>query len=486
MSVVELDVDPGVVSTVYFIVLEIFMLAIVDVVLIHIVSWMYYKRIHNGIPLEVRSAEIPGIATSLVGRFVSPPNIFAYLIKFALLACVFIVDLNINSTINRSRTVLKLTAKFVFDPSDDAWNDDVFKRIVERRFIDSSDCHIIDKQNNNITFYAIAFNLENNETIDDEIVPVGSEVRFKRIDASSVQCLAEDRVSPPDPSHIVAQVIGCSQLVPSTCTNESVIERSADLRANPADQTIGLMLQGTSPISYRVEQYDNEAKQIWPSYPNPRLICLQTYAGIKNTKKLFESCVVTAQFSNDTTLIERWDYDRPEGNLKQGNLKRKYPGPFFKGRVEFGRNRILSYLEQFAVSHNWASFSSQVVADSTVYQLLSEKGTDQPEIVRLGRNKILTTVPVFTVVLTVFLVMAAGAARLAVVFSIGKDLRPQLNTINGLSSVGREENEPTGRSMQAGHGMVIGLTKRNGHSVHFGPLTSQDKGVARERGVIIE
>lgn len=479
MSVVQLDVDPGVVSTVYFIVLEIFMLAIVDVVLIHIVSWMYYKRIHKGIPLEVRSAEIPGVATSLVGRFVSPPNIFAYLIKLALLACVFVVDLNIKSTANRSRTALTLTAKFGFDPSDDAWNG--LNRIVERTWTDSGDCHIIDKQNSNITFYSIAFNLKNNETIDDEIVPADSEFRIKRIDVSSVQCLAEDRVFPPDPSHIVAQVIGCSQLVPSTCTNESIIERSADLRANPADQKIIFFKQGTIPITYRRDKYDVAAKQIWPSYSNPKLTCLQTHIGIKNIKKRYEACIVTAQFSNDTTLIERWDYDR-----REGKLKRRYPGPVFKGRVEFGVNRISVYLEQFAVSHNWASLSRQVVADSTVYQLLSEKGANQPEIVRLGENEILTTVPVFTVVLTVFLVMAAAAARLAVLFSIGKDLRPHLNTINGLSSVGREENEPTGRSMQAGHGMIIGLTKRDGHSVHFGPLTSQDKGVARERGVIIE
>lgn len=480
MSVIKLDIDPGVLSTVYFIVLEIFMLAIVDVVLIHIVSWMYYKRIHRGIPLEVRSAEIPGVATSLVGRFVSPPNLFAYLIKLALLACVFIVDLNIKSTLNRSRTPLTLTAKFVFDPSKDAW-DQAFKRIVERRWIDSRDCRVIDQQSYNITFYAIAFNLENNEIIDDEIVPADSDFTIKRINLSSVQCLAEDRVFPPDPSHIVAQVIGCSQLVPSTCTNESVIQLPADLRGNPADQTLLYFEQGSAPMSYRLEIYNDDAQQIWPTYPSPQLTCLQTHAGIQNKTKGYIACIVVVQFSNDTTLIERWDYDRGEGKLK-----RRYPGPVFRGRVEFGVNRIAVYLEQFAISLNWLSFSEQIVADSTVYQLLNKNNADLPEIMRLGKTEILTTVPVFTVVLTVFLVIAAATARLAVVFSIGKDLRPHLNTINGLSSVGREENEPTGRSMQAGHGMVIGLTRRDGHSVHFGPLSSQDRGVARERGVIIE
>lgn len=475
MSVIRFDVEPGVVSAIYFIIFDLFMLAIVDIVLIHIVSWMYHKRINKGIPLEIRSAEIPGVATSLVGRFFSPPNLFAYSIKVALLACILIVDSNIESDFTRDETRLDLTGTFEFNPSDDQW-DSKTRRVVERRWEAIRRCNIINKDKTNITFYSLGFNLLGpNSSIVNEVSPL--HFPTIPINDSSVTCLAKDKVD-TNATRVLASVIGCSQLEPTSCINETVIERDAKLSLLTVEEHIVTLPEGTNSISFSLHEFNEEAANIFTGYDNPELTCLRTWIGLRvnsSTSRIIETCLVISVVENNHTLIERWEFSR-----REGKLKRRFPGPIFEGIINVGRYQRANILTTIANELNWVTFSGQVLADGVIYKPIDFK------VLRLSESKQYTTVPVYTTVLTILLMIAAGAARLAVAFSIGSDLRPRLNTINGLSSVAREENEPTGRSMQAGQGMVIGLTRRDGRSVHFGPLTSRDRGVARDRGVIIE
>lgn len=475
MSVIRFDVEPGVVSAIYFIIFDLFMLAIVDIVLIHVVSWMYHKRIHKGIPLEIRSAEIPGVATSLVGRFLSPPNLFAYSIKIALLACILIVDINIESESTRDQTRLDLTGTFEFNPSDDEWNTQT-RRVVERRWAAIRRCNIINQDKTNITFYSIAFNLlGENKSIPNEVKDLSAPTI--PINDSSVTCLARDKVD-TNATRVLASVVGCSQLEPTTCLNETVIERQATLSLVSSDELTVILPEGSRNISFSLHKFNEEAAAIWPEYESPTLTCMRTGFGFRanlTTRRIVETCLVISVVNNSRTLIERWEYNR-----KEEKLSRRFPGPIFDSIIDIGLYQRATILTTIVSELNWVSFSGQVIADGVIYKRIDFK------VFRLSEPKKYTTVPVYTTVLTILLMIAAGAARLAVAFSIGSDLRPRLNTINGLSSVAREENEPTGRSMQTGQGMVIGLTNRHGRSVHFGPLTSRDKGVARERGVTIE
>lgn len=480
MSVIRLDVGPGVVSATYFVIFDLFLLAIVDVVLIHVVSWLYYKRIKKGLPLEVRSAEVPGVATSLVGRFYSPPNVLAYVIKITLLICIIIVDGNIETEFVRSRQQSYLSGTFKFDASEEAWPDGII-RIVERRWEEVRRCHVMNEEGTNITFYSIAFDLEDNITIVDEVVPNDEFFGYIAINDSTIQCLAKERVSNSE-AYIIGEVVGCSTLDSNTrCSNETTIKRDftdEQLQWNMFEQRELRIDEGSNPIFFLMQDYHLEDVQsIFPEYDSPELTCTRTRFGPPGPDgQILESCLLISVTSDNNTLIERWEIDRP--GLK---LVRRFPGPIFKGILQIGANQRAVTLQNVLLYTNWVSFSGQVIADGCVYSRASFN-----QIERIGRSVAKTTVPVYTVVLTAFLIFAACVARVTVAFTISKDDRPQLNTVNGLSSVAREENEPTGRSMTVGREMVIGLTKRDGRSIHFGPMTSRDVGVSRERGAFIE
>lgn len=468
-------VGPGVVSAIYFIIFDLFLLAIIDVVLIHVVSYLYYRRIHKGIPLEVRSAEIPGVATSLVGRFSSPPNLFAYFIKIGLLACILIVDSNINTEFGRSKSSASLSSTFVYNPSEEAWSLKSSKRIVERRWEAIRRCHIINEQKSNITFFNIAFNLNDGIVLESEVASLNS--KYIGINDTTIQCLAHEKVS-TDSSRILVQVIGCSQLEKTDCLNETSITRNgSSLKLNANNQISIHHEEGSSNATFSLQQYRKESNAIFPAYNDPNITCMRTGFGTTiESRQIFEICLVTSFLTNGSTLVERWSLDR-----ETGTLTRKFPGPIFKGTIEIGLYQHGISLQNVISDLNWVSFSGQLIADGCIYK------AEPFNIVKLGETVRTTTVPIFTVVLTIFLVVAALIARIIVASTISKnDERPRLNTVNGLSSIGREENEPTGRSMETGRGMVIGLTRRDGRSVHFGPLRSRDTGVVRERGGFVE
>lgn len=485
MSVIQLDVGPGIVSATYFVIFDLFLLAIVDVVLIHVVSWLYYKRIKKGTPLEVRSAEIPGVATSLVGRVYSPPNIVAYAIKIILLICIIVVDGNIDTRFVRSRSQQFLSSTFKFDASNESWPVGM-TRIVERRWEEVRRCHVINAERTNVTFYAIAFNLAGNETVDNELVPeeLADRQGFKKINESTVQCLAKGRVSNPE-AYVMAEVVGCSTLDGSIrCSNETTVTRSFErLQWEPSTQQPISIEEGSGHIGFLIQDYPaEEVASIFPEYHSPTLTCTRTRFGpYGENGRILEACLLvssTSENNDSNTLIERWEIDR-----RNNQLVRRFPGPIFKGRVDIGSNVKSANLQNIRISANWVSFSGAIVADGCVY---AKRIVTDGTIERIGTSVAKTTVPVYTVVLTAFLILAAIVARVVVAMTISHDDRPQLNTVNGLSSVAREENEPTGRSMTVGRGMVIGLTKRDGRSVHFGPMNSRDVGVARERGAFIE
>lgn len=471
MADIELKVSPGVVSGIYFVLFTFYMLSIVDVILIHAVSSMYYRRIHRGIPLEIKSAEIPGVATSLVGSYLSPPNLLAYLVKFILLACVLVIDSNVNSVPSTTRTSLSVTGTFVYDPSEEKWPDQEEHRAVERRWERIRRCHTINENKTELIFYRIAFNLMGNTTVEDELTNDGE---IYHINDSSIVCLAKDMVQEENVREHV-HVIGCSQLEPTDCFNETIISRPADrITAGYAANQVEIQ-EGTSIISYTAYNYSDIAPEIWKEYDSPSLICLQTMFSTSVTSRLFEACIVTSHLGGENTLIERWELNR-----SAKKLTRSFPGPIFKGVYNLSLFQQTVLLQNLLSELNWETFSGQIIADGSIYQ------RETANVVRISESSLVTTVPLYTIILTAVLLVITTIAGIIASCTIGKDERPHLNTTNGLSSVAREENEPSGRSLVNGRGMVIGLTMRDGRSIHFGPLRDRDVGVVRTRGAIIE
>lgn len=165
MSNIELgNFPPGAVSAVYFFVLEFFALGAIDLILIHVVSRQWHRDIKRGIALEVKSAEIPGVATSLVGRTLAPPNLFAYFVKFVALGVILLADLNINSEV-RDGDPLTLTGTFDFDTS--VWGNGE-ERAATRPVTDIRFCRMVDSVAEDITYYRIRFNFTNNEVFENE------------------------------------------------------------------------------------------------------------------------------------------------------------------------------------------------------------------------------------------------------------------------------------------------------------------------------
>lgn len=167
--------------------------------------------------MTLRSADIPGVTTFLIGDFHSRANIIALVIKVTFLAAIFIVGIKINSYLACEQDIIYRPAYMRFDASHDAWKDE-FKSFISAAWPDSQKCRKNDHANGTIIYYAIAFNLSN-KLESDEFLPVDPFHRdIYVIDYGSVQCLAPEKAAEDDVVPI-AKVLGCSQVLCSGCTN---------------------------------------------------------------------------------------------------------------------------------------------------------------------------------------------------------------------------------------------------------------------------
>lgn len=474
VRVVEFNLSSGHVSAIYFVLLEFVMLAVIDIMLIHVVSSLWYRRIINGVALEVKTAEICGVANSLVGRYSAPPNLFAYAVKITLLGFILLTDVNIDSRVVEitSEKPITLTGTFGFDPSHKPWGLTLFKAVT-RPTPDISGCRITN--NETITFFRIHFNFTDNVVYEDE-----DEDEIYPINDSTIICSKNGSV-PYKEENVLEIVNGCSDLGTTRCSNESIFERSFDVRErrpypDPVPFELFLEWSKGETISYLVQNYTKAAPEIWPEYTRgkyskPTLACTSSTFKIEvsdnnyETRSL-ESCIVTAEVGNGT-LVELWQHD---GN--KSTFTRLFPGPIFARRLDVGqtfKGIILRELrDQF---YSWESFSARLIARGVVYEKSIVPVTEV-----LG-TKTVVVIPLYNLIIVGVLLLITAIVSVIVIRTVANDTKPRINTINGLSSIAREETDPTGRSLDAGNPMKIGLTKRD-EDAHFGPLRSYDVNIA--------
>lgn len=479
LKVVQFNLSSGHVSAIYFVLLEFVMLAIIDIMLIHVVSSFWYRRIINGVALEVKTAEICGVANSLVGRYSAPPNLFAYAVKITLLGFILLTDINIYSRVVEitSETPITLTGTFTFEPSENSWGRQLYKAVT-RPTPDISGCRIT--KGEQITFFRIYFNFTDNVVYEDEDAD-----EIYQVNDSSIICSQNGSV-PYSEDNVLERVEGCSDLETSICSNESILERNfnlLDLRPFPSPLPVYHHLDWykRETAKFSVENYTKAAPEIWPEYNtgkyrNPTLACTTSTFLIEvrdnePEKRSRESCIVTAEVGN-STLVELWQHHPNQEDPLKSKFTRLFPGPIIARRLDIGqafKGVVLRELrDQF---YSWESFSARLIAKGVIYERSIVPVTEV-----LG-TKTVSIIPLYNLIIVGVLLLITAIVSLIVISTVAKDTKPRINTINGLSSIAREETEPTGRSLDAGKPMAIGLTKR-ADDAHFGPLRSNDVNIA--------
>lgn len=480
MSKIELSFQVGFVSAFFFIIFDLVLLTIVDIVLSRVVCRLYYRKINAGQPLNIRSADVPGITTFLVGRFASLSNIFAILLKLAFLVCIVFIEQEIDSEKVEKYTQVPRMGTFIFNASNAIWEPQDH-RAVSRRWELTRQCRHRNEIDNTLTFYQIAFNFDNDRDVENEVL-ANSDLVYE-VNDSTITCLSPQFVTAKHVKSYI-RVVGCSQLVRTSCDSETVIRRNGNL-TRPILTKTAKVEAGAGTITLVVVTFssNDELGSLFPeivndpqNYSNPEFTCATTRIGIGlERSKIFTSCLLIVNYRNDT-LIERWTYD-----FNTSIATRSFPGPVFEGNIDFGTILRYSNLRKTMMTgSNSETFASVLVADAMIYQRFNES-------VREFDLVIMTTIPRYAVILGFSLLGFVIVVRIIVVFTIGRDERPQLNSVDGLSSIAREEHEPSGRSLVAGRGIMVGLSHRDPkRMLHFGPLRLKEESAKRSASEDVE
>lgn len=177
--------------------------------------------------------------------------------------------------------------------------------------------------------------------------------------------------------------------------------------------------------------------------------------------KMYRSGILTVLYQGNTTLVERWTHDIPTDTLV-----RYFPGPIFKSNISFAERQRAHHLTNLVFAFNWEPFAGSLVADGVVYRKVDWT-------FQTFENRLVTAVPVYAVTLGIALLFVAVFVKILIILTIGRDLRPPLNQIDGISSVAREELAPSGRSMVTGRGVLLELSHQGwGKHLHSGLIVN--------------
>lgn len=451
MTEIQLDVQPGFVAAFYFIVFDLIALSLIDFVLARGVNVYYYRRIMNGYPINVRSVDIPGVTSFLVDRFYTPISVGTTLIKLGFFAMFFFADLEISSRLTRSSTTGLNTAQLFFNTSREAFllTINVANKTVvrQRAWERSRSCYVQD--GDTLTYYPISFNFSDRDQ--------------SQIDFSSIRCMTP----PIETSVAPATVVGCSTFMASHCEDESLIALNNTF-VPPLENSRGRIALADlmyPPVSYIMEVFEWErTKLTFPDYVNSTVFCVRTRIGLEHQPRPeYTNCLVY-MLNNSLTLIELWTL-KPDGLY----LERKHPGPLFEGQILIGDGDALKLLSKPLFEANWKHLSGALVADTVEEAKIVQQfsfTTDTGVVTVLSPlGWALAPIPLLVGILL----------RIVVYVYFKKDFRPQINSIDGLSSIVREEQEPTGRSIDQGRTAIVGLYMRGNSAIRFGPVRDKSE-----------
>lgn len=447
---VILDIRPGITSALYFIFFDMILITVVDMVMTRVMSYHYYNTVYNGQQLTLKSANIPGVTTFLIGDFHSPANIIALLIKVTFLVAIFIVDLKINSCEAYDKEVIYRTAYMNINASYVAWEPARNPR-VSVTWPDSQNCRMINYDNGTIIYYALALNLDDNVTLEGEKYEPSDSIRrdFYPIDSESVQCLAPGKVAEENVLPI-ARVLGCSKVDSSGCTNLELVTYQVRVGNEAIKNKVSVTFESTHFDFALDETQDLRLEGAWEAYRNPKLSCISVGFRSKSQQPNFRyNCLLVAEYVNKNnisgTLVEHWTINRQ--NMRHNRsyilrdnlieLLRYYPGPVFEGHLDIGQVQtayLLLLLGYAGRQSNWASVSSILVKNAASYTRMDKEITVSHETFQQ------TEIPAYAVLIIIIIIAAVLVSLTVVSIKFGISYRPALNNINDLALMAKERH----------------------------------------------
>lgn len=471
---IQIPIQPGYVAAIFFIAIDVVSISLVDGVLSRVANAAYYLQIYRGKPIQERSVDLPGITTYLIHRFLAPLNIAILLLKLAIIGVVFFINLNIDSDIIREANCTTRSSTFNFDPSESNLGE--ADRNVSRRPDFVSTCRDFDPATTNtIHYYKIAF-----ETFYS---PVTSELTGELlynydINDTSIQCLSSDLVTNSKP-HLSVTVLGCSDLIGSfdtqnKCTCSQSVERpfaSEEVFTVSEEEKNIDFKGGLSVVELEYFRLANESvKLLWPEYHPAVAHCILLQMGIQDDagRPSYRTCMIVRQRPHQT-LVELWKLEFTSDST--GKFIRNCPGPVFNGSWNVSvLSGIFSMIRHTDAS--WDVLSKEIVGASARYE---ERGS---EFCAYEEGRVITIVPSSAVIVGGVLLGVSFIALIIVNIIFYKDDRPRVNTIDGISSILREEAAPTNRSLSNGAPVLLGLKLAKG-GLRFGPLLTPRQAVPR-------
>lgn len=484
---IAIPLNVGLVCGFVFILFDVLVLALVDVILSHIVCALYYRNINRGKALSVVSVDIPGITTYLVGSFFSVINLLALAGKLIFIILIFFVNFNIEGQKEVRISEIERSATFSFDPSP---NDNDFKEGIKlgvgRVPHSSRYCRAQERGSSKITYYHLAFDLEGGQVLQTEFVNASTPTTS--LESESIVCRSPERVN--NPLELLT-VTGCSPLEEniSNCADGTPVSRAAfqalrdDYKERGGDQQLVKITEGNTfkTVSYVHFNYTPfETQNTWDAdgYKKPFVDCLVSKKGTLDELDDYTTCLLQAQVENGT-LVEIWWLEDGgqsiEDDEKRYRLVRYLPGAVLEGEWDISLKVALAVL-RFIQPLDWKELSGIIVAEAARYVPL-----DQTVEVVTWRG-VVAGIPEISMGLAVFAFLAAIIVRFIVRRTLGKDDRPRINTIDGMSSIVREENIPTGGSYVTGREATMGLSIQGAGLLRFGPVRSPSETVARSPG----
>lgn len=484
----SLAIDNGLVSAFYFIFLDIILLTCLDGALSRLLSHYYYRQIFEGDALWLRSADIPGVTSFIVGRRFSPVNLAALATKAFFIGIVFLLDLNIFA--EPSNPSVRLLSTFDLDSPMIPKNETaIFYNQVYRPWERTVSCYRLPRTttpvNNSIAFYHVGFNLTNgNEFLQDDVQPVpASQLRVVYVNHTTMTCLSPNNVRHPKP---LISVLGCSSLgrdTGSSCNTPANVVRTARFmrsrnKGNPEPYVVSLPNYITPDnYTFAVGQFNaQDVNTTFPEYVGQNkqttLFCFRNgYGGttMKHSARRSKRWCLLKVIENGTTLFERWDYA-----WQDETLRRLFAGPIFDAVLDIQLNRLLYYGQDVHPNSNWLDLSKKVLYHSMVYKF------EDRTVRLLNGGSTRTVIPTFSVVLVAVFTVVICVLQITVRKFVVSH-HPRLNNIDGISSIGREECKPSGKSLVKGSTMILGFSKIEGSVIHLGPLRGFESAVEMKK-----
>lgn len=473
---IEIPIQSGFILAFYLAYQGVFLLSILDSSISRVLSYSYYRRIFAGKPLLSRSCDIPGVTSYHVGRWLSLPNLISLFIKCLFIGLILFLDLNVIAVPRKEYEVQRHTGTFLMDPSEGQWSTDIpLHRVVTRRWDQVRACKIVEGKN--VTFFHISFNLSDGAILESEIMQAGAP--YINIDDESLLCMSNEVVEKP---WVIAEVIGCSSLgrkEQSECLYKNSVLRPAKLL--PFDGSHQpFFVTRFDGIVYDIPVYrfnEEEIISVLPEYElsdtdgSIDMICQQMmFSKSKDSRDgmLKSSCLIV-RIENNNTLIERWEHD-----TKLNTIERQYAGPVFFGKLDIGVFQKSNFLWNLREDSNWITMSSAIVAESSVYKSINQTTNF------IKDEYFATQIPNRAIVVLSLMTLVIIGSRIIVALTVDRFFdRPQLNSVNGLSSIAREELEPSGASIVNGRTMHVGLMVKKNDMFHFGPLPAAEEAAVK-------